>query len=524
MSTGGQVLVEALRTHGVDTVFGIPGTHNLAVFAALDQAGVRVVLTRHEQGAGYAADGYARVSGRPGVCLTTSGPAILNASAAASQAWSDSVPVLFVAPGLPTGHPGLGNGYLHEVRDQRGAMAAIVAHAHRVRSVPEIPHAVAAAFAAMLGGRPRPAYLEIPLDLLDATASVGPVDPLPLPAVLPTEDALDSAAALLAGARRPVIIAGGGARGASGSLRALAGRLGAPVVTSTNGKGAVDESDPLAVGAGLHQPAVRALVEDGDVVLAVGTELAPSDMWNGPFALSGALVRIDIDPAGLSTNADPTSRLLGDAGPTLDALLARLPDRSDSDNGRERTERARAALRADAAKEGAAYQEILSALAPVVDAATVVAGDNTMACYLGALSGLAVHRPGGFLFPSGGGTLGYGLPAAIGVKLAEPGARVLAILGDGGLMFTVAELATAAQLGLALPVLVVDNGGYGEIRNEMLDRGERPVAVDLDPVDFPALARSMGCHGVRISEPSALTDAVAAAFTADRPTLLHVSV
>ncbi|HEX4359451.1 MAG TPA: 5-guanidino-2-oxopentanoate decarboxylase [Pseudonocardia sp.] len=532
---GGQALVAALHGHGVDTVFGIPGTHNLTAFAALAEYGIRTVLTRHEQGAGYAADGYARVSGRPGVCLTTSGPAILNAAAAAAQAWSDSVPVLFVSPGLPTDHPGLGNGYLHEVRDQRAALGSIVAYSHRVGSVAEIPRAVAAAFAAMTGGRPRPVHLEIPLDLLEATAPVEPVAPVPLARAVPPAAELAEAARLLAAAERPVLLVGGGAKAAAGPLRALAERLGAPVLTTANGKGVLDEDHPLAVGAGLHQPSARRLAEDADVVLAVGTELAPSDLWTGPYTLTGTLVRIDIDAAAVTTNADPAVRLVGDAADTLDALVKRLVSGigRDSDQyhsqGQARAEVARAALRADAAAEGAAYRDILAALAPVVDGSTVIAGDSTMVCYYGVLSGLAVHRPAGFLYPTGGGTLGYGLPAAIGAKLAEPRSRVIAILGDGGIMFTVAELAAAAQLGLALPVLVVDNGGYGEIRNEMVERGDPVTAVDLGSaefgsVDFAALARAMGCHGLRIDDPADLTAAVSEALAADRPTVLWLPV
>jgi acetolactate synthase-1/2/3 large subunit len=523
---GGQALVAALHGHGVDTVFGIPGTHNLTAFAALHEYGIRTVLTRHEQGAGYAADGYARVTGRPGVCLTTSGPAILNAAAAAAQAWSDSVPVLFVSPGLPTDHPGLGNGYLHEVRDQRAAMGSIVAYSHRVGSVAEIPRAVAAAFVAMAGGRPRPVHLEIPLDLLEAAAPVEPVAPVRVATAVAPAAELDAAARLLAAAERPVLLVGGGAKAAAGPLRALAERLGAPVLTTANGKGVLDEDHPLAVGAGLHQPSARRLAEDADVVLAVGTELAPSDLWTGPYTLTGTLVRIDIDAAAITTNADPHVRLVGDAADTLDALAKRLVSgigRSSDQyhsQGRERAEAARAALRADAATEGATWQEILAALAPVVDGSTVIAGDSTMVCYYGALSGLAVHRPAGFLYPTGGGTLGYGLPAAVGAKVAEPASRVIAILGDGGIMFTVAELAAAAQLGLALPVLVVDNGGYGEIRNEMVERGDPVAAVDLGSVDFAALGGSMGCRGVRIDDPADLTAAVTEAFAADRPTVL----
>jgi thiamine pyrophosphate-dependent acetolactate synthase large subunit-like protein len=518
--TGGQALIDALERHGVDTVFGIPGTHNLAAFAALAKSSIRTVLTRHEQGAGYAADGYARVAGRPGICLTTTGPAILNALAAAAQAWSDSVPVLFISPGMPTDHPGRGNGLLHEVKNQQAALEAVVAYSHRVSTVAEIPLAVAYAFSAMATGRPRPVHLEIPLDLLDVTADVRIVAPVAPGCPAPAAATLAEAVELLTTAVEPVLIVGGGAKGAATEVRAVAEHLDAPVLMTANGKGVLDEAHRLAVGAGVHHPAARALLESADVVLAVGTELAPSDFWYGPVALSDKLIRVDIDAAAMVTNADPRVRLLGDAATTLrqlDGMLAaRRPD------GTERATRAREQFRADAAAEGAPWLGIMAALTPVVDDRTVVAADSNMASYYGALSNLPVHRPGGFIYPTGVGTLGYGLPAALGAALAEPNPRVLAILGDGGIMFTLPELAAAAQQRLALPVIVVDNGGYGEIRNEMADRGEPEEAVALGSIDFPALARALGCHGTAVAEVSELTAAVETAFAADRPTLLHV--
>ncbi|BDY27750.1 acetolactate synthase large subunit [Mycolicibacterium mageritense DSM 44476 = CIP 104973] len=519
MRSGGQALVDALVAHGVDTVFGIPGTHNLAAFAALAASPIRTVLTRHEQGAGYAADGYARVAGRPGVCLTTTGPAILNALAAAAQAWSDSVPVLFISPGMSTGHPGRGNGLLHEVKDQHAAVEAVVAYSHRVGSVAEIPLAVTYAFSAMTTGRPRPVHIEIPLDLLDAEAEVHIVAPVAPRPVEPDTAALADAAARLAVAAEPVLIVGGGAKGAATQVRTVAEHLDAPVLMTANGKGVLDEAHPLAVGSGVHHPAARALLVSADAVLAIGTELAPSDFWYGPVDLGDKLIRVDVDAAAMVTNADPAVRLLGDASATLALLAGALPAIAA---GTSRAAQARERLRADAAAEGGPWLDIMAALAPTIDVRTVVAADSNMASYYGALSNLPVHRPAGFLYPTGVGTLGYGLPAALGAALAETDSRVMALMGDGGIMFTMPELAAAAQQGVALPVVVVDNGGYGEIRNEMDDRGEPLTAVALGGVDFPGLARAMGCHGVTITEVSELTGAVETAFAADRPTLIHV--
>jgi thiamine pyrophosphate-dependent acetolactate synthase large subunit-like protein len=522
LMTGGGALVAALAAHGVDTVFGIPGTHNLAIYAELPRHGIRHVSPRHEQGAGYAADGYARVTGRPGVCLTTTGPAVLNAATAAAQSYSDSVPVLLISPGMPLNHPGRGNGLLHELKDQRAALDALLAYSHRVTSVSEIPLAVAQAFVTMRDGRPRPVHLEVPLDLLEQEAEVDLVDPLPVAVRAPALGPVNEAAERLAGAQRPLLLVGGGARAAARQVRDLAERLGAPVVTTANGKGVMPADHPLSIGAGLHHPSVAALAADSDVVVAVGTELSPADLWNGPLPVNGTLVRIDIDGTAVATNARPDVAVVGDADLALRALLDRVAPAPDGVGGEARAGHWRRAFRADAEAEGGPWLMLVEAIAQCLGRDGVLAGDSTMACYYGALSNLPAYRPGRFLYPAGLGTLGYGLPAAIGAKVARPDARVMALHGDGGVMFTIAELASAAELGLALPVVVVDNGGYGEIRNEMVERQDPVHAVGLGRPDFPALARAMGCHGLSVTDPAALPAALERAFAADRPTLLLV--
>ncbi|MGH3226406.1 MAG: 5-guanidino-2-oxopentanoate decarboxylase, partial [Streptosporangiaceae bacterium] len=494
MLTGGEALVAALDAHDAGTVFGVPGTHNLPIYAALARYGIRHVSPRHEQGAGFAADGWARASGRPGVCITTTGPAVLNAATAAAQAYSDSIPVLLVSPGLPLRHPGRGNGYLHEVKDQHAALDAVAAYSHRVTRVAEIPLAVAQAYAAMATGRPRPVHLEIPLDLLDENASVEIISPIPAPPAAPAAAPVAAAAEALAAAQRPVILAGGGSSAACPELRELAERLGAPVVTTANGKGCLREDHPLAVGAGLHHPAVHRLVADGDIVLAVGTELAPSDLWSGPFDIRGILVRVDIDAASATTNARPDVTIIADAALALRAIITQMPADGGGASAVARAAEARRSFRADARAEGSAYLGLTAALAQALGTDGILAGDSTMACYYGTLSNLPAYHPRSLLSPTGLGTLGYGLPAAIGAKLARPDAPVIALHGDGGIMFTVPELISAAELRLPLPVVVIDNGGYGEIRSEMAGRHDPVHAVDLLEPDFTGLARSLGCH------------------------------
>jgi thiamine pyrophosphate-dependent acetolactate synthase large subunit-like protein len=517
--SGGRALAEALAAHGVDLLWGIPGTHNLEIYAHLPDAGIRHVLPRHEQGAGFAADGYARATGRPGVCITTSGPAALNVATALGEAYSDSVPVLAVSAGMPLRNPGRGHGELHETKDQHRALDAIVHYSHRVTSVPEIPVAVAQAFTAMTRGRPRPVHLEIPLDVLEERAEVEIVGPLPAPRPTPDATALEAAAARLAAAARPAIIAGGGAREAAGELLPLAERLSAPVVCTINGKGVFPEDHPLSAGAGLTRTVVRELVEESDVVLVVGSGLSPAEQWLGPLPLAGKMVRVDIDADRVVTGAVPAVAVVGDAAPALGGLVARAGECAGDP---DRAARWRSRHLEEARTLGARWSWILDGIAEALGREGIVAGDSAMVCYRGAMAALPAYRPGSFLYPTGFGTLGYGLPAAIGAKLGRPEARVIALLGDGGVMFTVAELAAAAQLRLPLPVVVVDNGGFGEIRDQMAERGDPVHAVDLDAIDFAALGRVLGCEGVAVDDERGLTEALERGFEADRPTVVHV--
>ncbi|GAA4201906.1 thiamine pyrophosphate-binding protein [Microbispora amethystogenes] len=536
--TGARALVETLTAHGINTIFGIPGTHNLAIYQELSRAGVRCVTPRHEQGAGYAADGYARVTGGPGVVVTTTGPGVVNAATAIGQAYSDSSPILLVSPGVPTGHPRDGRGYLHESRDQSGAIDALCDWSHRVTSVREIPAAVARAFGHFAEGRPRPVHVEIPADLLDLEAHVKIVPPYRVTPREPDPPALDEAARLLRDARRPGFVLGGGAQrpGAAeppvGRLAMrLAERLGAWVVTTVNGKGAVPESHPLALGATLHLAAVRRWLAECDIVLAVGTELGPADLWEDPFALTGRLVRIDIDPGQMHGDHVADVAIVADAERAMRGLAERLGVRLDGRLGE------RAGGQGDATgpegEPGVGHETELqdlvrrwsgqlAALRRAMPPETVVVGDNSMFVYHGALVGMPMDPPGRFLFPTGFGTLGFALPAAIGAKLGRPDRPVVALAGDGAFQFTLQELATAVELRLSLPIVVSLNGGFGEIREEMLARGMTPVAVDLHAPDFPALAAAFGARGLAVKTPGELEEAVAEALHAPVPTVIAV--
>ncbi len=519
----GAAVVETLAAHGVDAVFGIPGTHNLEIFRHLPGAGIKPVTTRHEQGAGYAAEAFARVTGRPGVVVTTSGPAITNALTAAATAYAESQPVLFLSSGMPLEAEGRDLGQLHEIRDATGAMGALIERSRRVRSADEAADAVTDAFAAFTGGRPRPVHIEIPIDVLEQPWTGQPRVAPAAVAVAPDPGAVDRAARLLAEAERPLIIAGGGAVDAQPEVTALAEALGAPVATTVNGKGVVDESHPLSVGAAIRLRALQKEAAASDALLVVGSELGDSDLWGGTIHAHN-VIRCDVDPAQLAKNCPADVALLGDAAVTIAALLAVLPDAQPPGAGQGRAAELRAACRAEAASDAGPYAEINAAMRAALPAEAVLAGDSSQVTYFGSVHCFDVPGPRQFCYTPGYATLGYGLPAGLGAAIARPGTPVAVLIGDGALMFAVQELVTLVEQGLPVPVVVVDNGGYREIRDQEAARGIPPIGVDLHVPDLAALAVAMGARGVRTTSSADLPDLVGDALSAECPTLVHYEI
>lgn len=519
---GGAAVVETLAANGVDTIFGIPGTHNLELYRHFRGTGIRPVTPRHEQGAGYAAEAYARVSGRPGVVVTTSGPGLTNAMTAAATAYAESKPLLVVSPGVPTGTEGRDLGMLHETKDSRAAMDHLVRWSRRVRSADEAADAVTEAFASFRGTRPRPVHVEIPIDVLEqswtgtaraATATAAPA---------PDQQAAIRAAQLLAAAQRPLIIAGGGAVDAATELAALAEAVDAPVATTVNGKGALDEGHRLSVGASVRLRALQEAAAASDALVVVGSELGDSDLWEGRIT-GGSVIRIDIEAGQLHKNCNADVTLLADAAEAMWAVLTALPtDRPRPQDGSARAAALRADCLAEARRDGAAYEAITAAVRAGLPADGVLTGDSSQVTYFGSVHFFDVPGPRQFCYTPGYATLGYGLPAGIGAALGRPGAPVATLLGDGAFMFAVQELATAVELGLPIPIVVVDNGGYREIRDQEESRGIAPVGVDLHVPDLALLATAIGAHGTRTKDPAALTGLVQDALGADRPTVIHL--
>ena len=321
----GQAMLALLEAYGCEVVFGMPGVHTLELYRGFAGTRLRHVLFRHEQGGAFMADGYARVSGRPGVCLVITGPGVTNAATPIGQAWSDSSPVLLLASVNARADLGAGRGRLHEITNQCAVMAPLTAMARTVTDPRSAPAALAAAFARFASARPRPCHIEVPIDVLDLPAGFR-IEAGPLPSrPQPEAGAVAQAAALCAGARRPVLVAGGGTVDAAAEVAAVAERLGAAVLLTTAAKGVMPIRHAQNAGSLLATAAGRALLASADLVVAVGTELSETDSWVERLPIDAPLLRIDIDADTLARDYTPQVSLLGDAGACLRALAETLP-------------------------------------------------------------------------------------------------------------------------------------------------------------------------------------------------------
>ncbi|MBZ9538560.1 5-guanidino-2-oxopentanoate decarboxylase [Modicisalibacter tunisiensis] len=523
MTTCAQYLIDRLVAHGIDTVFGIPGVHTVELYRGLPESPLRHVTPRHEQGAGFMADGYARATGRPAACFIISGPGMTNIATAMAQALADSVPMLVISSVNRRDTLGRGQGRLHELPDQRATLAGVSVFSHTLQAPEALPEVLGRAFAIFAGARPGPVHIEIPLDVMARPAPDHPPRVAEVFAPAAPDAALARAADWLTGAERPLVLLGGGCADAAEPLRELVERLDAPAMTTINARGVLGLAHPLDLGACASLPAGRELARDADVILALGTELGETDydlVFDDGFRLTGRLIRVDIDAQQLARNQAPDLALLADAGEVARELCARLPAPA-ARRGAERVTRVRAALALRDAADVAPYTALLDTLREALPDATLV-GDSTGAVYAG---NFVVDMPAPrrwFNAATGYGTLGYGLPAALGAALAVPERPVVALVGDGGLMFTLGELATARDAGVPLIVVVWNNDGYGEIRRYMDASAVPRLGVDLPAPDLVGLAESFGCHGRRLTTPAALHDALVTARHADRPTLIEI--
>jgi acetolactate synthase I/II/III large subunit len=517
--TGGHVVAETLETLGAEVVFGVPGIHALPIWEGLRTGPVRAVGFRSELNAGFAADGFARVSGRPAPLLLSTGPGALISLGALMEAASSHVPVVAIASQIPSDLLGRGRGYLHELPDQLASFAPVVKWAARAGRAEAIPELLAEAWRRALTPPGGPVFVEIPVDLLTRPthAGVGELDPTPNALPLPN---VEEAARLLNEARRPVVWAGGGVlrSGAWEELAELARRLDAPVATTYMGKGAFPEDDPLSAGSASDESAFVELVEDADVLLCVGTELGAETTQQYGLAPSGRIVQIDAAPERIGATY-PALGLVGDARALLEALLERM--RPWPADGAERAARVRRRIASGLEAQGHELERgLLETIRAALPRDAVHAWDMTILAYWAAAHFPAL-APRRFLYPLGSGTLGYAWPAALGASLAAPGTPVLAVAGDGGILYGLQELATAHQHGIGAVLLVVDDGGYGILREYQRDSFGETTAVDLARPDFAAAARAFDVPA-EATTPDALGEALARAFAHEGPAVIHL--
>jgi len=529
MPTCGEYLVKLLEAYGVELIFGIPGVHTVELYRGLPATRIRHVTPRHEQGAGFMADGYARASGKPGVCFIITGPGMTNIMTAMGQAYADSVPMLVISSVNARRELGMAQGRLHELPSQRATVSGVAAFSHTLLDPAQLPEVMARAFAVFASARPRPVHIEIPLDVI--TAEVGNMAanawPLP-PRAAPDGNAIEQAARLLRGAKRPIIVAGGGAADVGSGLADLAAHLDAPVFTTINGKGVLPPHYPLALSGNLGMAPLREELRQCDVVLAIGTEFGETEMYPEPHAveIAGKLIRIDIDPLQLVNNLPADLPIQADARLAVVALNAALGSRMGGTPAADSKGAARAAeLRKQVAAglwpacriHGALLRTVTETLPDAV-----VAGDQTEPVYA-ANQIYEASRPRSYFNSSTGyGTLGYGMPAAIGAKLGQPQRPSVCLIGDGGLQFSLPELASAVEAQVPVAILIWNNTGYGEIKAYMADRGIPKIGVDIHTPDFVAIASGMGCAASRPADLAELRAELKASATRRVPTVIEI--
>lgn len=522
--TGAHLLVESLIGEGVDLLFGIPGVGTLAVYDVfVDHPELRHIEVRHEQSAIFMADGFARATGRVGVAFTSNGPGALNTITAMATAHNDSVPVLHLVSENPPEVRRKGKGHFHDISDQFGIFRPVSGHAAQVALPDEIPAAVHSAFFALRNRRPRPALVEFANEALTSVATTAPGGPAPSMERPIDPDALARAAAVLAESERPLVWAGGGIatpEAASALLRVVE-RLGAPTITTQKGKGAIPSEHPLHVGNWANEQPVRDLIAGCDVLLAVGTRFSyfPTGGWS--LRLPDRIIQIDIDPAEIGRNYPVETGLVGDAGVLLGAVDSALDRLGHQPLPWRDDEVAKTLARITEAVGTPIEIEVLDQIRAALPPESLVFNDPTTIAFW-ARSHWKTDRPRTWFVPSGFGTLGFALPAAIGASLARPHAPSIAIIGDAGIMFTIQDLMTAVQERVPVVVVVFNDEGYGVERRHQDHLYGRRSGVDVRPPDFVAVARAFGARGLLVDDLSRVGETVASALDAEGPTLIEV--
>jgi acetolactate synthase-1/2/3 large subunit/5-guanidino-2-oxopentanoate decarboxylase len=509
-----------LRARGVEVIFGIPGVHNQEMYRGIEEAGITHVLARHEQGAGFMADGYARATGKPGVAYVITGPGLCNIMTPMGQAYSDSVPMLVISSCLD--ETAARRGQLHQMKDQRAAAETVCDWSFEARTAQAAYALVNRAFGEFQAQRCRTKHIQIPIAALEAQAPAAAPHLSQLSRAIAHGDVYAAAARAIAGARRPLFVLGGGAVSGVASARALLARYGAASFATYAGRGIADLSDALHFGASLARPDSARVADSADLVVVVGAELAGVDLGRAALGHRCPMVRVDIDAGVLEqAHGNTVLQVQSDAAAFFDEVLAHDVPSGPKGWTEPEVRDQRARWRAEVDAEYPGIVPVCDALRDCVPEGTMIYSDMTQMAYV-AKEVWAMDRPGHWHHPTGFGTLGYATPAAIGGAVARKGKPTMAIIGDYGFHYTMQELGVAVDLGLPIPIILWDNGKLKEIEDSMVRAQIAPNAVVARNPDFCKLAEAFGAHAAAPKTLAEMQAAVQAAFKADGPTLVYV--
>ena len=520
----GAQISHMLKDRGVEVIFGIPGVHNQEMYRGIEEAGITHVLARHEQGAGFMADGYARATGQPGVCYVITGPGVCNIMTPMGQAYSDSVSMLVLSSALD--EIAATKGQLHQMKDQRTAAATVCDWSEEALTAAAAYDLIDRAFTEFEHCRARPKHIQVPIKALESPAPDAPTRAMQASGTRRgyEADTVASIADALKVARRPMMILGGGATGAAASAVHLIEAIGMPAFCTYAGRGIIPGDHPYYFGSMLARPDSARVLAQADLLVVAGSEMAQVDLWRDAPGHDCPVIRIDIDPSQLSGAVrDGDIHVIGDASVYLAEITAALADhRAQTDWQAVEIAEHRARWRREVDAERPGILPVCEALQAVLPQDVMIYSDMTQFAYA-AKEIWDMPRPGHWHHPYGFGTLGYATPAAIGGAIARAGLPTLAIIGDYGFHYTMQELGVALELGLSLPILLWDNGKLKEIEESMVRSQIAPNAVVARNPDFCKLAEAFGAQACRPQTLVDLQSAVTQAFVADGPTLIHVT-
>lgn len=519
--TVGEAIVELLEGYGIDTVFGIPGTHSIELYRGLATSQIRHISPRHEQGGGFMADGYARLSGRPAACFVITGAGVTNLATAMGQAYSDSTPMLVISPVNPPEENGHNIGRLHEIADQTTVTQDLAGFSEIASDQEHLKDLICEAFTVFASERPVPVHIHVPLPLFKETATGSwAVRNIPGPPHADADD-LAAAAKMIDSAERPIIIAGGGIVRDADAVATIAEGLNIPVVATTNAKGVLPLDHPLYLGTSLTTPATQDLLASCDLLIALGTELANTDYWSETLPLPDRKLVVNLDDKLLERQSASSMGIKADAADTARKLASAATHRETNPLLDECATVRTANASAQGSETSQTHQAVLDVIHESLPEEACVFTDMTQIAYTGNVT-YPSSRFGNWFHPIGYGTLGYGLPAALGAKLAEPNRAVVALIGDAGFQYTLQEMALAEELGVSLIVIMWNNAALQQIADDMTDAGITKVGVVQKNPDFQALAAAYRWNSAHATTLNELSDAISAALSAEGPSFIEV--